>query len=102
MIEISDKKYKCPYCSQTSSRKYNIDIHTQRKHQRTLVRHLNQRTNPYFSDNIKELNQFLYDLNSAIEQPSSFPHLSFVILIIMPIEKMKKKDNQEGDSIALY
>jgi hypothetical protein len=26
------RKYKCPFCSQTSSRRYNIDIHIQRKH----------------------------------------------------------------------
>jgi len=94
MIEISDKKYKCPYCSQTSSRKYNIDIHTQRKHQRTLVRHLNQRTNPYFSDNIKELNQFLYDLNSAIEQPSSFSSSIFCY----PDYNANREDEKERQS----
>jgi hypothetical protein len=72
MIENSDKKYKCPYCSQISNRKYNIDIHKQRKHQRALVKHLNQPSDPYFSNNFKELNQFSYDLNSSMEQPSSF------------------------------
>jgi hypothetical protein len=94
MIKISDKKYKCPYCSQTSSRKYNIHIHTQRKHQRTLVRHLTQRTNPYFSDNIKELNQFLYDLNSAIEQPSSFSSSTFCY----PDYNDNKEDEKERQS----
>jgi hypothetical protein len=32
MAKNSDKEYKCPYCFQTSSRKYNINIHIQRKH----------------------------------------------------------------------
>ena len=32
MGKNSDKEYKCPYCSQTSSRKYNLQIHIQRKH----------------------------------------------------------------------
>jgi hypothetical protein len=72
MIEISNKKYKCPYCSQTSRRKYNIDIHIRRKHQRTLARHLNQPLYPHYSNNFQELNQFSYDLNSSMEQPLSF------------------------------
>jgi hypothetical protein len=32
MEKNSDKEYRCPYCFQTSSRKYNINIHIQRKH----------------------------------------------------------------------
>ena len=32
MAKNSDKEYSCPYCFQTSSRKYNINIHIQRKH----------------------------------------------------------------------
>ena len=32
MAKNSDKEYRCPYCFQTSSRKYNINIHIQRKH----------------------------------------------------------------------
>ncbi len=77
MIENSDKKYKCPYCSQTSSRKYNIDIHTQRKHHLARAKHLNQPSNPYFSNNFKELNQISCDLNSSMEQPSSFSSSTF-------------------------
>ena len=69
MIEYSDKKYKCPCCSQTSSRKYNIDIHIQRKHQLARAKYLNQPSNPYFSNNFKELNQISCDLNSSMEQP---------------------------------
>ena len=72
MIVNSDKKYKCPYCSQTSRRRYNINIHTQRKHHPALAKHLNQPSDPYFSYNFKELDQFSYDLNSSMEQPSSF------------------------------
>jgi len=77
MIENSDKKYKCPYCSQTSSRKYNIDIHTQRKHQLARAKYLNQPSNPYFSNDFKGLNQITYDLNSSMEQPSSFSSSTF-------------------------
>ena len=65
MIVNSDKKYKCPYCSQTSSRRYNINIHTQRKHHPALAKHWNQPLDPYFSYNFKELDQFSYDLNSS-------------------------------------
>ena len=32
MAKNSDKEYKCPYCFQTSSRKYNINTHIQTKH----------------------------------------------------------------------
>ena len=102
MIEFSDKKYKCHYCSQTSRRKYNIDNHTQRKHHLARAKHLDQPSNPYFSNNFKECNQFSYDLNSSMEQPSSFSSSTFCILIIMTIRKMKKKDNQEGDSITQH
>ena len=91
MIEISNKKYKCPYCSQTSRRKYNIDIHIQRKHQRTLAKHLNQPSNPYFSNNFKELNQFSYELNSSMEQPSSFSSSTFCY----PYYNDNKEDERE-------
>jgi ribosomal protein L37AE/L43A len=94
MIEISNKKYKCPYCSQTSRRKYNIDIHTQRKHQRTLAKHLNQPSNPHFSNNFKELNQFSYDLNSSMEQPSSFSSSTFCY----PDYNDNKEDEKERRS----
>jgi hypothetical protein len=33
MVKNSDKGYKCPYCSQTSTRKYNLQVHIERKHQ---------------------------------------------------------------------
>jgi hypothetical protein len=73
MIKNLDKKYKCSYCSQTSSRKYNIDIHIQRKHQVAPANHSNKTLNPYFSNSFSQFNhQFSYDLNSSTEQPSSF------------------------------
>lgn len=31
-------EYKCPYCDQTSSRKWNIQIHIQRRHDNKLVK----------------------------------------------------------------
>ena len=27
-----NNEYQCPYCSQTSTRKYNIQVHIERKH----------------------------------------------------------------------
>ena len=91
MFENSDKKYKCPYCSQTSNRKYNIDIHTQRKHQLVRAKHLNQPSNPYFSINFKEINQASYDLNSSMEQPSSISSSTFCY----PDYNDNKEDEQE-------
>lgn len=32
MVKNSNKQYRCPYCSQTSSRKSNMTIHIRRKH----------------------------------------------------------------------
>ena len=102
MVGNSDKKYKCPYCSQTSSRKYNIDIHRQRKHQQALAKHLNQPSDPYFSNNFQELNQFSYDLNSSMEQPSSFSSSA----ICYPNDNYNSEDEKErrseGNSIAQH
>lgn len=94
MVGNSDKKYKCPYCSQTSSRKYNIDIHRQRKHQQALAKHLNQPSDPYFSNNFQELNQFSYDLNSSMEQPSSFSSST----ICYPNDNYNSEDEKERRS----
>jgi hypothetical protein len=94
MVGNSDKKYKCPYCSQTSSRKYNIDIHRQRKHQQALAKHLNQPSGPYFSNNFQELNQFSYDLNSSMEQPSSFSSSA----ICYPSDNYNSEDEKERRS----
>ena len=58
MVGNSNKKYKCPYCSQTSSRKYNIDIHRQRKHQQALAKHLNQASDLIFQIISKSLTNF--------------------------------------------
>ena len=67
--------------SQTSSRKYNIDIHTQRKHQRARAKHLNEPSNPYFSNNFRRVQtEFSCDLNSSMEQPSSSFFLIYFLL----------------------
>ncbi|HVP82921.1 MAG TPA: hypothetical protein VMS35_07770 [Nitrososphaeraceae archaeon] len=94
MIGFSDKKYRCPYCSQTSRRKYNIDIHVQRKHQLFRARYLNQPSNSYFSNNFKELNQFSCNLNSSMEQPSSFSQSTFCY----PDYNDNKEDEKERRS----
>ena len=91
MGKNSYKEYNCPSCFQTSSRKYNIDIHTQRKHQLTRAKHLNQPSNSYFSNNFKEPNQFSYDLISSMEQPSSFSSSTFCY----PEDNVNKEDEQE-------
>ena len=70
----SDNEYKCPYCFQTSSRKYNINIHIQRKHHHPYPQINNKNQSSTFNDP----NNFIdfatsspYDWDSSMEQPMS-------------------------------
>ena len=74
MAKHSDKEYKCPYCFQTSSRKYNINIHIQRKHHHPYPQINNTNQSPTFN----EPNNFIdfeksspYNWDRSMEQPSS-------------------------------
>ena len=71
MAKHSDKEYKCPYCFQTSSRKYNINIHIQRKHHHPYP----QINNKNQASTFNEPNNFIdfetsspYDWDSSMEQ----------------------------------
>jgi hypothetical protein len=35
LSKMSNKKYRCPYCEQTSSRRWNLEVHLKRRHQAT-------------------------------------------------------------------
>jgi hypothetical protein len=94
MVKNTTKKYTCPYCSQTSSRKYNRDIHIQRMHKRAPTNNLNQHSKHYFSNNLIDQPQCSYDLNSSLEQRSSF----FPPAIIYPNYNEDEEDEKERQS----
>jgi len=56
MGKNSYKEYNCPSCFQTSSRKYNIDIHIQRKHRYHRINNANQ--TPLFKEPLSNLIDF--------------------------------------------
>jgi hypothetical protein len=35
-VNVSNKKFRCPHCEQTSNKKYNIKVHVQRKHKKQM------------------------------------------------------------------
>jgi DNA-directed RNA polymerase subunit RPC12/RpoP len=74
MAKDSDKEYKCPYCFQTSSRKYNINIHIQRKHHHLHPQINNTDQSPTYIEprNIINLGKSSpYNWDKPMEQSSS-------------------------------
>ena len=78
MSKNSDKGYKCPYCSQSSSRKYNINIHIQRKHQQ-YPKINNANPSPLVNDphSLIDFENSAYNWNTSMQQqPSSSAFLT--------------------------
>ena len=76
MAKNWDKEYKCPYCFQTSSRKYNINIHIQRKHHHPYPQINNTNQSPTFNEppNFIDFEKSLpSNWDRSMEQPSSSP-----------------------------
>jgi hypothetical protein len=76
MAKHLDKEYKCPYCFQTSSRKYNINIHIQRKHHHPYPQINNTNQSPTFNE---PPNFIVFEKSSpsnwdrSMERPTSSP-----------------------------
>ncbi len=78
MGKNSYKEYNCPYCFQTSSRKYNIDIHIQRKHRYPPINNANQ--TPLFKEPPPDLIDFKKsptNWNRSIEEQQPQSSTSF-------------------------
>jgi hypothetical protein len=111
MAKNSDKEeYNCPHCSQTSSRKYNINIHIQRKHHYPRINNANQ--TPLFNES-PDLTNFKKSPSnwnrSMDQQPQSStffpPYFTFYPDSSFYYDKemiMRMKENQEEDSIKHY
>ena len=70
---MKEKNYSCPFCPQTSSRKWNLGVHLKRKHQglgEAIRITSSQRTNSRFS-------RRGIDENSKWNQASDIPHGSY-------------------------
>ena len=108
MAKYSDKEeYNCPHCSQTSSRKYNINIHIQRKHHYPRINNANQ--TPLFNESpdLTNFKKSPSNWNRSMDHQPFFHHILLFILIhlFIMIKRemiMRMKENQEEDSIKHY
>ena len=102
MIKNPDKEYKCPHCSQTSSRKYNMQIHIQRKHHPyPQINNVNPSTLGNPSHSLINFENSASNLNTSIQQPlsSAFfpspPTFTFYPNTFFNYNKVKDEDEKE-------
>ncbi len=109
------RKYKCPFCSQTSSRRYNIDIHIQRKHPPPQTNNIIQP--PIFNEsyNIINFENPSYNEITPMIQPSppfpsppfpsppfpSPPFHSTPFVVILNLGDANDKDKKEKKKISI-
>jgi hypothetical protein len=71
-------EYRCPYCDQTSSRKWNIQIHIQRRHDNKIVQ-AQLGSDPLHDPSSSYAHQKLQDANNS-SQNFYYNSLSFQAL----------------------
>lgn len=105
MARNSDKVYKCPYCPQTSTRKYNINIHIQRKHRDPRINYSNQSTVFNELPNLKIVEKTVNNWNGSIEQRSTsafllssgFPFYPNISYYYNKVKDEEEKERRESD-----
>src|SRR5215208_2985629 len=110
MVKNSDKGYKCPYCYQTSTRKYNIHVHIERKHRyskQSLPQMYNTNEYPMYNQpphHLTDIEKYPSSWNTPMEQPSptffslpTFPfyHDSFFYDAKVKYEENKRRRKSE-------
>ena len=95
------RKYTCPFCSQTSSRRYSIDIHIQRKHPPPQTNNIIQP--PIFNESYNFINfeNPSYNEITPMIQPSpplpSPPFHSPPFVVILNLGEANEKDKKEKE-----
>lgn len=105
MAKNSPKEYKCPHCPQTSTRKYNINIHIQRKHPDPRINYSNQ--SPVFNElpNLKNVEKTVNNWNESIEQRSTstfllssdfsfYPNISYYYNKVKDDEEKERRESE--------
>jgi hypothetical protein len=94
------KKYSCPFCQLTSTRKYNLDVHIKRKHpQQQSQKELYP---PYSSTNLYQYNEHLseqtrqlLDSNNFIYEPTQEQYFLPTIMDNSYFEHLENQKKQE-------
>jgi hypothetical protein len=97
-----DKEYKCPLCSQTSSRKYNMQIHIQRKHHPyPQINNVNPSALVNEPPSLINFENSTSNWNTSMQQPSSSafltspPTFTFYPNTFFNYNKVKDEDEKE-------
>jgi hypothetical protein len=107
MAKRSDKEYNCPYCSQTSSRRYNIRVHIQRKHpyyKHPYLQINNTNQFPVFNEprHLTDFEKYPSNWNTPMEQPlpAFFPSPTFTFYptSFFYDAKVKYEENERRES----
>jgi hypothetical protein len=105
MAKNSDKEYKCPHCPQTSTRKYNINIHIQRKHRDPRINYSNQSAVFNELPNLKNVEKTVNNWNGSIEQRSTsafllssdfsfYPNISYYYYKVKDDEEKERRESE--------
>jgi hypothetical protein len=112
MKKKSNNEYQCPYCSQTSTRKYNLQVHIERKHpysKQPNPQIINTNEYPLYNQplhHLADIKNYPPTWNSPMELPSpqffSSPTFPFYLASFFDDAKVKYEENKKRESERRY